>query len=65
MQTLFLLLQLMYLSFYVGALANLPEIEVVLSAATHIARLGLSPRLIVTAAMLIPVGKRFARLQRC
>ena len=27
MQTLFILLQLMYLSFYIGALANLAEIE--------------------------------------
>jgi cholera toxin transcriptional activator len=52
-QTLFLLLQLMYLSFYVGALANLPEIEGLLSALPHAA--STFTLLIVTAAMLIPV----------
>ena len=52
-QTLFVLLQLMYLGFYVGALANLAEIE---------GMLALLPKptllltvLIVTAAVLIPV----------
>jgi len=52
-QTLFVLLQLMYLGFYVGALANLAEIE---------GMLALLPKptllltvLIVTAAILIPV----------
>ena len=52
-QTLFVLLQVMYLAFYVGALANLPEIEELLSAlpkATHALTV-----LIVTAAILIPV----------
>jgi len=32
-QTFYILLQLMYLSFYVGALGNLPEIETALGAA--------------------------------
>jgi len=52
-QTLFVLLQLMYLGFYVGALANLAEIE---------GMLALLPKptllltvLIITAAILIPV----------
>jgi DNA-binding winged helix-turn-helix (wHTH) protein len=52
-QTLFVLLQLMYLSFYLGALANLAEIEDLLAPlprATQIFAL-----LIVTAAILIPV----------
>lgn len=51
-QTLFVLFQLMYLGFYVGALANLAEIDDLLSllpAATLIFRL-----LFVTAAVLIP-----------
>ena len=51
-QTLFLLLQLMYLGFYVGALANLPEIDEIfapLPFATAAFTL-----LIVTAALLIP-----------
>jgi DNA-binding winged helix-turn-helix (wHTH) protein len=51
--TLFLLLQLMYLGFYVGALTNLPEIEELL------ATLPRSPfivyGLICSAAILIPV----------
>jgi len=52
-QTLFVLLQLMYLSFYVGALANLAEIAGLFSPlprATQTLAL-----LIVTAAILIPV----------
>jgi cholera toxin transcriptional activator len=52
-QTLFVLLQLMYLGFYTGALANLAEIrELVapLPASAHVLTV-----LIVTAAMLIPV----------
>ena len=51
--TLFLLLQLMYLSFYIGALANLPEISELLSSlrfAAHTFTL-----LILTAALMIPV----------
>jgi DNA-binding winged helix-turn-helix (wHTH) protein len=51
--TLFVLLQLMYVGFYVGALANLAEIEDLFSLlpkATYVLNL-----LIVTAAMLIPV----------
>jgi len=51
-RTLFLLLQVMYLGFYIGALANLPEIRELLSAlATPTAIFIL---LIVTAAILIP-----------
>jgi hypothetical protein len=52
-QTLFILFQLMYLGFYVGALANLAEIEDLFSplpnaaVAYHV--------LIITAAILIPV----------
>lgn len=52
-QTLFILFQVMYLAFYVGALANLAEIRELLSPlpnAGFVFRL-----LIVTAAMLIPV----------
>ena len=51
--TLFLLLQGMYLGFYVGALANLPEIHELLAAlpGTEAAFVGL----IATAALLIPV----------
>jgi DNA-binding winged helix-turn-helix (wHTH) protein len=52
-QTLFILFQLMYLGFYVGALANLAEIEDLFSPlpnATMVYRV-----LIVTAAILIPV----------
>jgi len=52
-QTLFVLLQCMYMGFYVGALANLAEIEdlfSVLPKATYVLDL-----LIVTAAILIPV----------
>jgi cholera toxin transcriptional activator len=52
-QTLFVLLQLMYLGFYVGALANLAEIEDLLSPLPN-ARL-VFDILIVTAAILIPV----------
>jgi hypothetical protein len=52
-QTLFVLMQVMYLGFYVGALANLPEIEDLFSPlpeSTHALTI-----LIVTAAILIPV----------
>jgi DNA-binding winged helix-turn-helix (wHTH) protein len=52
-QTLFVLLQLMYIGFYVGALANLAEIEGLVSAlpkGTLIFTI-----LIVTAGILIPV----------
>ncbi len=52
-QTLFMLFQLMYLGFYVGALANLAEIEDLFSPlpnAVVVYRV-----LIVTAAILIPV----------
>ena len=52
-QTLFVLLQLMYMAFYVGALANLAEVGGLLSVlpkATHALNVT-----IVTAAILIPV----------
>jgi DNA-binding winged helix-turn-helix (wHTH) protein len=52
-QTLFVLMQLMYLAFYVGALANLVEIGDLFSPLPR-AALALNV-LIVTAAILIPV----------
>jgi len=52
-KTLFVLLQLMYMGFYVGALANLTEIEGLLSKLPRANDI-LMP-LIVTAALLIPV----------
>jgi cholera toxin transcriptional activator len=52
-RNLFLSLQLMYLGFYVGALANLPEINDLLSP-LHFATQAFVT-LIVTAAVLIPV----------
>lgn len=52
-RTLFLALQLMYLAFYAGALANLAEIDDLLSALTRTPHL--LTILIVTAAVLIPV----------
>jgi DNA-binding winged helix-turn-helix (wHTH) protein len=52
-RTLFILLQLMYLSFYVGALANLAEIEDLVSALSKSTQILIV--LIVTAAIMIPV----------
>ena len=52
-QTLFLMLQLMYLGFYVGALANLAEIQELLSPLPNAALIYYF--LIGTAAILIPV----------
>jgi len=52
-QTLFILLQLMYLAFYIGALANLPEIEELLSPLAR--RIQVLDAIVVTAAILIPV----------
>jgi cholera toxin transcriptional activator len=52
-QTLFVLMQLMYVSFYVGALANLEEIADLFASLPHPA--ALSNILIVTATLLIPV----------
>jgi cholera toxin transcriptional activator len=52
-QTLFVLFQLMYLAFYVGALANLAEIQDLLSPLTKSAHI--FTILVVTAAILIPV----------
>ena len=52
-QILFLLLQLMYLGFYVGALTNLPEIEELLATLPRASLIVYC--LIGTAAILIPV----------
>jgi hypothetical protein len=52
-QTLFILFQLMYLAFYVGALANLAEIEDLFSPLPN-ASVTLTV-LMVTAAIMIPV----------
>ncbi|MGA7158028.1 MAG: winged helix-turn-helix domain-containing protein [Acidobacteriaceae bacterium] len=52
-QTLFLLLQAMYLGFYIGALANLQEIHDLMSPLPHAEQMFLV--LILTAALLIPV----------
>lgn len=52
-QTLFVLLQMMYMGFYVGALANLAEIDDLLSPLTKATQV--FTVLIVTAAILIPV----------
>lgn len=52
-KTLFILLQVMYLSFYIGALANLAEIEELISVLQHPTKTLLV--MLITAAMLIPV----------
>jgi DNA-binding winged helix-turn-helix (wHTH) protein len=52
-KTLFILLQIMYLGFYVGALANLAEIEELFSPLPRATEAFIV--LIVTAAILIPV----------
>jgi DNA-binding winged helix-turn-helix (wHTH) protein len=52
-QRLFVLLQFMYLSFYIGALANLAEIEELFAPLPKAAQVLIV--LIVTAAILIPV----------
>lgn len=52
-QTLFVLLQVMYVSFYVGALANLPEIHELFSPLPY--AMQIFALMIVTAALLIPV----------
>jgi len=52
-QALFVALQLMYLGFYVGALANLAEIEDLLSPLPYAAQV--FTMLVVTATILIPV----------
>src|SRR5579862_2216054 len=52
-RTLFLLLQLMYVGFYVGALANLAEIEDLLSVLPRATEIYMG--MIVTAGVLIPV----------
>lgn len=52
-QTLFVLLQVMYLGFYIGALANMAEINELMSALPHGEQIFVL--MIVTAAVLIPV----------
>ena len=52
-QSLFLLLQLMYLGFYIGALANLAEIDDLMSPLPHAQQIFIA--MIVTAAVMIPV----------
>lgn len=52
-RTLFLLLQVMYLAFYVGALANLEEIEGLISVMPHADALFFL--IVATAAVLIPL----------
>ncbi len=52
-QTLFVLLQLMYVGFYVGALANLPEIHELLSPLPYATQT--FTLMLVTATLLIPV----------
>jgi DNA-binding winged helix-turn-helix (wHTH) protein len=52
-RTLFVLMQLMYLSFYVGALANLAEIEDLISPLPRSTQIFTA--LIVTAAIMIPM----------
>jgi cholera toxin transcriptional activator len=52
-RNLFLAFQLMYLGFYIGALANLPEIEELLAPLPRASRV--LNTLIVSAAILIPV----------
>ena len=52
-RTLFVLLQLMYLSFYIGGLANLAEIEDLVSGLSK--SIQILTVLIVTAAIMIPV----------
>jgi hypothetical protein len=52
-QTLFVLFQLMYLAFYVGALANLAEIEDLLSVLPQASQVFIA--MIVTAGVMIPV----------
>ena len=53
-RTLFLLIQLMYLTFYIAALANLREIEGIIHSATQYSR-WLLTLLIVTASIGIPI----------
>ena len=52
-RTLFLLLQVLYLAFYIGALANLAEISDLVSPLSHPTEI--LAVLILTAALLIPV----------
>ena len=56
-KNLFLLFQAMYLAFYIGALANLAEIQDLLAPLTH--PIVVFTLLIVTAALLIPVRAFF------
>ncbi len=52
-QALFILLQTMYVGFYIGALANLHEIEMLISPLDHATQVYIL--LVITAAIMIPV----------
>ena len=52
-QALFILLQVMYVGFYIGALANLHEIEILISPLDHATQVYIL--LVFTAAIMIPV----------
>jgi cholera toxin transcriptional activator len=54
-RTLLLLTQAMYLAFYLGALANIPEIEEILTDARLFSPAILTTLLVTTAVVLIPV----------
>lgn len=53
--SLLLLIQAMYLAFYVGALANLAEIQEIVSDTGVVPQHVLMPMIVATAAVLIPV----------
>lgn len=52
-QTIFVAMQVMYMAFYVGALANLREIQTLLAPLDHASELYVL--LVITAAIMIPV----------
>jgi cholera toxin transcriptional activator len=52
-QVLFILLQAMYVGFYIGALANLHEVEILISPLDYAAQVYIL--LVITAAIMIPV----------
>ncbi len=54
-RTLLLLTQAMYLGFYLGALANIPEIAEIFTDAHFLSPAVLAPLLVTSAVVLIPV----------
>ena len=58
-RTLLLLIQVMYLAFYLGALANLPEIFDIFSDARLLSPSTLTALLVTTAVVMIPVRLYF------